>query len=79
MIFRRFTLLVTPPTRLALSSCGRCCPRCQSAVFNVARRLPDLLVSLFVPLRRYRCISLQCAWEGNLRAKRSVLLPQALS
>jgi hypothetical protein len=36
-------------------------------VFNVSRRFVDLLISVFIPVRRYRCISMQCSWEGNLR------------
>lgn len=79
MTFRRLTLLVVPPANAGLSTGGRSCPHCRSSVFHVARRLPDLLVNLFVPIERYRCISMQCSWEGNLRAKRSVLLPQPLS
>jgi hypothetical protein len=66
-IYRRPTLLVAPLGESGLSSCGRCCPRCQSALYRVARRIPDLLLSFFMPLRRYRCISLQCSWEGNFR------------
>lgn len=76
MIFRRSTLLVVPRAHSALSTCSRACPRCSSALFGVARRWPDRLLSLFVPLRRYRCISLQCSWEGNFREQRSVLQPQ---
>lgn len=78
-IFRRFTLLVAPRGNSGLSACGRCCPRCRSSLFRVTRRLPDLLVSFFVPLRRYRCISMQCSWEGNLRVKSPVLLQRTLS
>jgi hypothetical protein len=33
---------------------------------RVRRRWPDRLVSLFRPVRRYRCCSIGCAWEGNL-------------
>jgi hypothetical protein len=78
-IYRRPTLLVAPLGDSGLSSCGRCCPRCQSALYRVARRLPDLLLSLFMPLRRYRCISLQCSWEGNLRQKRAALASLVLN
>ena len=49
---------------------GRTCPRCNAAIFRVSRRLIDLLVSVFVPLRRYRCRSMNCGWEGNFRNKR---------
>jgi hypothetical protein len=47
-------------------------------LYGVARRLPESLLSLFVPLRRYRCISLQCGWEGNFREPRAVLLRQVI-
>jgi hypothetical protein len=46
------------------------CPRCKSSVFRVSRRFLDLLVSIFMPVRRYRCISMECPWEGNFREKR---------
>ena len=78
MIFRRFTLLVAPRGNAGLSTCARACPRCSSALFRVGRRLPDLLLTLFTPLRRYRCISLQCSWEGNFREQRSVLSQQVI-
>jgi len=38
-------------------------------VFSVSRRLIDMVVGLFVPLRRFRCISMKCTWEGSLREK----------
>lgn len=79
MIFRRLTLRVAPSGNAAVAACGRCCPRCRSSVFGVTRRFQDLLVSVFVPSRRYRCISMQCNWEGNLREKRSVLMAQTFS
>ena len=51
------------------SSSGATCPRCSSPVFRVSRRLPDLFISFFVAIRRYRCISMECSWEGNVRVK----------
>ena len=48
---------------------GRMCPRCNAPVFRVSRRLVDVLISVFVPLRRYRCRSMNCGWEGNFRDK----------
>jgi hypothetical protein len=63
-----------PTGNTALSAHSRACPRCQSAVFNVSRRLTDLLLSVFVPLRRYRCISMKCSWEGTLREKKNRLV-----
>ncbi|MBS1230830.1 MAG: hypothetical protein H6R17_4107 [Proteobacteria bacterium] len=78
MISRRFTLLVAPRDNFGFSACGRACPRCSSALFRVAPRLADLLLGLFIPLHRYRCISLQCSWEGNLREQRHAFLPQVI-
>jgi hypothetical protein len=66
-------LKLSPPTRDAVAPHGRACPRCHSAVFNVSRRLTDLILSLFTPVRRYRCISMKCSWEGTLREKKSRL------
>jgi len=43
------------------------CPRCQGNVFRVPRRFVDLLICMFVPVRRFRCRSMSCRWEGNLR------------
>jgi len=60
-------------SRYGFSSCGAHCPRCKSPVFRVSRRLTDFLLSLFVPIRRYRCISMACSWEGNLREKQAPL------
>jgi hypothetical protein len=52
------------------SSHGRSCPRCHGPVYRVPRRFVDLCVSLLMPVRRYRCGEMGCAWEGNLHAKR---------
>jgi hypothetical protein len=52
------------------------CPHCNGAVTRVPRRFVDVLLSAFVPVRRYRCRSLDCGWEGNLRVKRHPLLMQ---
>lgn len=67
--FLNFSLMPLADTAVAAHS--RACPRCHSAVFNVSRRLNDLFLSIFIPLRRYRCISMKCSWEGTLREKRS--------
>ena len=53
-----------------LRSSGFKCPRCNASVFRVSRRFVDLLMSIILPIRRYRCISMECNWEGNLRTKR---------
>lgn len=51
------------------------CPRCSGAVNRVPRRVWDHLVSALVPVRRYRCRNLACAWEGTLRDECFDLLP----
>lgn len=51
------------------------CPRCLSGVNRVPRRALDRLISLVVPVRRYRCRALACAWEGALRNSRFDLQP----
>lgn len=48
------------------------CPRCNSPLYRVPRRLFDRLLSLFVPVRRYRCSAREkdftCKWEGLLHS-----------
>jgi hypothetical protein len=50
------------------------CPLCNAPVFRISRRLTDLLISLFVPIQRFRCISMACTWEG-VRRERTEALP----
>jgi hypothetical protein len=75
--YGRWNLSLMSVGNTAVASHSRACPRCQSAVFSVSRRLSDLFVSLFIPLRRYRCISMKCSWEGTLR-ERKTRLPETL-
>lgn len=49
------------------------CPHCKGAVIRVPRRFVDLLISIFVPVRRFRCCAMRCGWEGNLRNSRYFL------
>ena len=56
------------------SACA--CPRCQGSAYRVPRRLVDWLMSRFVWINRYRCRSMVCGWEGNLRVSRRPLLIQ---
>lgn len=46
------------------------CPHCGSPTRQIHRRLRDRMISLLIPLRRYRCGNLDCRWEGNLRFKK---------
>jgi hypothetical protein len=55
------------------ASCVHGCPRCKSSVFRISRRFTDVLISGFITIRRYRCISMSCNWEGNLREKKNYL------
>jgi hypothetical protein len=45
---------------------GRACPRCQRRTDRVSRRWFDRVLSVFVPVVRYRCASEGCGWEGLL-------------
>lgn len=38
------------------------CPYCEAITYRVRRQLPDRVVSLYRPVRRYRCMA--CGWEG---------------
>jgi hypothetical protein len=40
------------------------CPRCGGGVHRVHRRWGDRVVSLVVPVRRYRCSNKECRWCG---------------
>ena len=51
------------------SAGGPKCPRCDGSAYRIPRRFVDLLLSFFVSVRRYRCRSKTCGWEGNLRVK----------
>jgi hypothetical protein len=52
---------------------GPLCPRCGLELFRIRRRLMDKFISQFVSIRRYRCISANCDWSGNLRVRLPVL------
>lgn len=59
---------------VSYSSPGCACPHCKGPTIRVTRRLVDLLMSMFISVSRYRCRSIDCGWEGNLRVKRYPLL-----
>ena len=71
--FRRIVLPLVSLFDAGSSACDHGCPRCKSSVFRVSRRFSDLFISLFITIRRYRCISMKCNWEGNLREKQNFL------
>jgi len=53
----------------ALNGNTRRCPLCHGTMNRIPRRFVDLVLSMFIPVRRYRCRSFDCDWEGNLRTK----------
>ena len=40
------------------------CPKCGGGIHRIHRTAVDRLVSLYVPVRRYRCESEACRWRG---------------
>jgi len=54
---------------LSVASYGQPCPVCNASTHRIPRRFIDRLLSIFMPVRRYRCQSMKCTWEGNLRVK----------
>lgn len=61
-----------PPGPSATRFRGRACPMCSGNTERVARRFLDRLLSLFMPVSRYRCRSAACTWEGALRPRHSM-------
>ena len=51
------------------------CPQCTGSLLRIPRGWADRMLSAIIPVRRYRCRSEDCKWEGNL-AKRRVLTPR---
>jgi hypothetical protein len=51
------------------AACGLTCPVCGTELTRIRRRFIDRLVSAVRPVRRYRCHSFACHWEGNLRCR----------
>lgn len=53
------------------SAAGLVCPHCDSPLFRIRRRPADRLLSMIVPVQRYRCSSRKedssCGWKGILR------------
>jgi hypothetical protein len=42
------------------------CPLCAGDVLRTPHDVLDRLLRLFMPVRRYRCASAACRWEGAL-------------
>lgn len=53
---------------------GGICPCCNGSAYRVQRRTFDMYINFFMPVYRYRCGSLGCDWEGNLRVQPALLL-----
>jgi hypothetical protein len=58
-----------PEPESPVSGANRC-PLCGGRLYRINRRFIDMYVSFFLPVRRYRCASLGCAWQGNIRLRR---------
>jgi len=57
---------------------SRSCPQCGDGLMRVHRRVVDRLYSLYRPVHRYQCTSLECGWQGNL-PQRTVLAREGLA
>ena len=44
---------------------------------RTARRLPDRVLSLLMPVKRYRCCAQGCGWEGLLLPRMHPRAPRA--
>jgi hypothetical protein len=56
----------------------RMCPQCGDTVLRIHRRVIDRLYSLYHPVYRYQCTSLECGWQGNM-PQRPQLEPKGLA
>ena len=59
----------------AQSSHGHTCPRCDEPVAKIHRHWPDRLLSIVHSVRRYRCRSQTCAWQGLIAQPRDSASP----
>jgi len=41
------------------------CPQCNGNIYRVHRHAVDRLISLYLPVWRYRCANDQCRWHGR--------------
>ena len=60
------------PLPAAAMACGfdRACPRCGGVAHRIRRELLDRVISVLVPVARYRCPWIGCNWEGVFRTRR---------
>lgn len=54
----------------------RICPRCDGVAYRVPRRFIDVLLGVFGHTHRFRCTTMGCTWEGNLRVYPGTTLPR---
>ena len=45
------------------------CPHCKGSTDRIPRSTLDFMISVIVPVRRYRCMAIGCNWEGSLRKR----------
>jgi hypothetical protein len=50
------------------------CPQCDGKLRRVRRRLHERLLSFFLPVRRYQCLSWDCGWEGVITMRQAMRL-----
>ncbi len=46
------------------------CPNCAGYTQRIHRRYVDRLMSVVVPVKRYKCHDYHCGWKGNVRINR---------
>ena len=44
------------------------CPHCYGVAYRVRRTMFDRMFSALAPRRRYRCVDVECGWEGAVPA-----------
>ena len=45
------------------------CPVCDGYATRTRRRVIDRIVSVFMPVTRYRCHNDHCRWQGNIHSQ----------
>lgn len=49
------------------------CPHCGGDLTRIRRRAVDHVLSVLLPVRRFRCRDFGCIWVGNVRARRCIV------
>jgi hypothetical protein len=50
-----------------LAATHKRCPLCAEPLLRMHRTSVDRMISMVVPVHRYRCYNLSCNWEGVLQ------------